>query len=171
MRATYTNIWNSRKPIIAKVHGYCVAGGCYLQMLCDITVAADNSVLGHPAVTTGGVSAMPLWNWLLGLRKAKELLLTGKLIDGREAERIGLVNVAVPPEQLDAEVENMVAQIISVPAGPVTLTKEGLNTAADVMGLAATFRTQGHMNALARFGPDVNLDFAALQARNHEKKP
>jgi len=171
MRAIYSDIWNARKPIIAKVHGYCVSGGCYLQMLCDITICADDAILGHPAVVTGGVSAMPMWNWLLGLRKAKELLMTGKLIDGTEAMRIGLVNTAVPADQLDAEVETMVAQIISVPAGSVTLTKEGLNTAADVMGLAATFRTQGHMNAFARFGPDINLDFADLQKRNHTKKP
>ena len=53
----------------------------------------------------------------------------------------------------------------------VLLTKEGLNTAADVMGLGATFRTQGHMNALARFGPEIDLNFAALQAKNHQKKP
>ena len=169
MRERYSTILNNRKPIIARVHGYAIAGGCYLQMLCDITIASETAILGHPAVVTGGISSMALWNWHLGLRKAKELLLTGKLIDGKEAEKIGLVNIAVPEEALDAEVDKMINQILTVPRDSIILTKESLNTAADIMGLGASFRTQGHLNAMARFGGDMRLDFEALQDLNRAK--
>jgi enoyl-CoA hydratase len=166
MRTIYTTIWNTQKPIVGKIRGYCIAGGCYIQMLCDVSIASDQATFGHPAVTTGGVSCMPMWNWLLGLRKAKELLLTGKMISAAEAEKIGLVNRAVPEDLLDEEVEKTVAQMLTIPLTGLTLTKEGLNTAAEVMGLAATFRTQGHMNALARFGDSMSLDFEGLKRKN-----
>jgi enoyl-CoA hydratase/carnithine racemase len=169
-RATYTTIWNTQKLIIAKIRGYCISGGCYIQMLCDVGIASEQATFGHPAVTTGGVSAMPPWNWLLGLRKAKELLLTGKMITVIEAETIGLVNRTLPDDRLDLEVEVEVEQMLSVPLTSLTLYKEGLNTAVDVMGLAATFRTQGHMNALARFG-DIDLDFQGLQRKNQAISP
>jgi enoyl-CoA hydratase len=169
MRTNYQAIWNNRKPLVAKIRGKCIAGGCYLQMLCDISVAAEDSILGHPAVATGGVTGMPMWNWYLGTRKAKELLFTGKLIDGLEAERIGLVSMTAPDDELDAFVDDVVAQILTVPHDSVTLTKEALNTAADVMGLATTWRTQGHMSALARYSELLDLDIEGLQERNRRK--
>ena len=97
----YLRIMNVPKPVIAKVHGYCLAGGCYLEMLCDIAVAAEDAKMGHP-VGRGGVDSMPLWVSYLGQRKAREMLLTQKIIDGKEAERIGLVNYAVPPSRTSA---------------------------------------------------------------------
>jgi enoyl-CoA hydratase/carnithine racemase len=169
MRTNYQAIWNNRKPLVAKIRGKCIAGGCYLQMLCDISVAAEDSILGHPAVATGGVTGMPMWTWYLGTRKAKELLFTGKLIDGLEAERIGLVSMTAPDDELDAFVDDVVAQILTVPHDSVTLTKEALNTAADVMGLATTWRTQGHMSALARYSDLLDLDIEGLQERNRRK--
>jgi enoyl-CoA hydratase len=169
MRTNYQAIWNNCKPLVAKIRGKCIAGGCYLQMLCDISVAAEDSILGHPAVATGGVTGMPMWTWYLGTRKAKELLFTGKLIDGLEAERIGLVSMTAPDDELDAFVDDVVAQILTVPHDSVTLTKEALNTAADVMGLATTWRTQGHMSALARYSDLLDLDIEGLQERNRRK--
>ncbi|HEX9976717.1 MAG TPA: enoyl-CoA hydratase-related protein, partial [Dehalococcoidales bacterium] len=78
--ARYLRIFNLSKPTIAQIHGYCVAAGCYLQMCCDIAIAAEDAILGHPATRSGGVTSMPLWVTYLGLRKAKELLYTGRLI-------------------------------------------------------------------------------------------
>jgi enoyl-CoA hydratase len=163
MRKSYQAIWNNRKPVIAKIRGNCLAGGCYLQMLCDISYAADDAVFGHPAIVSGGVSGMPMWNWHLGTRRAKELLLTGRIIDAAEAERIGLVGHTVPADQLDREVEVVIQHLLRVPRDGLDLTKEALNTAADIIGLSATFRTQGHINALARFGSEINLDLAELR--------
>jgi enoyl-CoA hydratase len=167
-RGFYQAVWNSRKPIVARVAGYSLAAGCYLQMLCDISIAADDAVLGHPAVAAGGTSALPLWYWYLGIRKAKEMLLTGKVVDGREAEQIGLVNLAVPRPELDAAVDDVVSQIASLPIDSTTLCKEALNTTADLQGLAAAFRTQGHANLMARYGT-LDADFAQLQAKTADK--
>jgi enoyl-CoA hydratase len=169
MRTNWQAIWNNRKPIVAKIRGKCIAGGCYLQMVCDISVAAEDSILGHPAVATGGVTGMPMWNWLLGTRKAKELLFTGKMLDGVEAERIGLVSMTAPDDELDAFVDDVVAQILTVPHDSVTLTKEALNTAADMMGLGTTWRTQGHLSALARYSEALDLDIDGLLERNRRK--
>jgi enoyl-CoA hydratase len=146
----YRRIWDFPKPTIARVHGHALAGGCYLQMLCDISVAAADAQLGHPAVRMGGVSSMPLWQVLLGAKQARYLLLTGRVVDGREAERIGLVSVAVPAEELDATVDSIAADCAAIPAAGQRHQKETLNTDLEIMGVGALFRYHGQMNALGR---------------------
>lgn len=150
IEARYERIWNCPKPTIAKVHGHALAAGCYLQLLCDISVAAEDAKLGHPAVKMGGASSMPLWQVALGLKKARYLLLTGRVIDGREAERIGLVSLAVRAEQLDETVEGIVKDCLEVPFEGALHNKETLNTALEIMGVGALFRYHGQMNALGR---------------------
>jgi enoyl-CoA hydratase len=150
IEARYQRIWNCPKPTIAQVHGHALAGGCYLQMLCDISVAAEDAQLGHPAVRMGGASSMPLWQVLLGVKKARYLLLTGRVIDGREAERLGLVSLAVPAAELAETVEGIARDCLAVPFEGALMNKETLNTALEVLGVGALFRYHGQMNALGR---------------------
>lgn len=150
VEARYQRIWNCPKPTIAQVHGHALAAGCYLQLLCDISVAAENAQLGHPAVKMGGVSSMPLWQVALGLKKARYLLLTGRIVDGSEAERIGLVSMAVPAEKLAETVDGIARDCLEVPFEGQLQNKEALNTALEIMGVGALFRYHGQMNALGR---------------------
>jgi enoyl-CoA hydratase len=146
----YMRIWNCPKITVAKVHGHAIAGGCYLQLLCDITVAAEDALLGHAAVKMGGVSSMPLWQVALPLKKARYLLLTGRLLSGTEAERWGLVSIAVPPDQLDEAVDGVVKDLLEVPYEGALQNKEAMNTALEIQGVGALFRYHGQMNALGR---------------------
>lgn len=148
----YLRIINLPKPVIAQVHGYCLAGGCYLQMCCDVAIAAEDATLGHPALYGGGVTSMPLWVWFLGLRKAKELLFTSRLISGKEAERIGLVNMAVPATELEQEVWKMAQEMAAVPPDGMMLLKEHLNTHAEILGMSAVFAYHRQITALRRVG-------------------
>jgi len=155
----YSRIMNLRKPTIAQVHGYCLAAGCYLEMLCDLAVASEDAVFGHPATSGGGVDSMPLWVWFLGARKAKELLMTRRFINGIQAERIGLVNKAVPIDKLDEEVWGMAKDMAVVPTDDDTpgghgmsLLKENINADMDIMGLAALFTYHRHLNAWGHAG-------------------
>ena len=133
----YRRIWDFPKPTIAEVQGHALAGGCYLQMLCDISVAAHDATLGHPAVKMGGVSSMPLWQVLLGPKKARYLLMTGRTVDGREAEQMGLVSLSVPPEALVETVEMIAAECAAIPPSGQRHHKEALNTDLEIMGLGA----------------------------------
>ena len=146
----YLRIWDFPKPTIAQVHGSVLAAGCYLQLLCDITVAAEDAVLGHPAMKWGGVSSMPLWQVMLGPKKARYLLFTGRTIDGKEAERIGLVSMAVPGDKLEETVNQIAAEIATIPHEGIMHNKEALNTDLEIMGLGALFRYHRQMNALGR---------------------
>lgn len=146
----YQRIWNCPKPTIARVQGHALAGGCYLQLLCDISVAAENASLGHPAVRMGGASSMPLWQVALGLKTARYLLLTGRVLDGVEAARVGLVTLAVPEAELDATVDAIVKDCLEVPFEGALHAKEALNTALEIQGVGALFRYHGQMNALGR---------------------
>jgi len=159
IEARYMRIWNCPKPTIAKIHGYCLAGGCYIQLVCDISVAAEDAVIGHmPPKTfssgTGakGVSSMPLWQVLLGPKKARYLLMTGRRLNGKQAEQAGLVSLAVPADQLDMEVETIANEIVE-PGGPGFLTmKEAMNADLEMMGVGAMFRVHGYMNGMGRLG-------------------
>ncbi len=167
--ARYLRIMDLTKPVIAQVHGYCLAAGCYLQMCCDIGIAAENAVLGHPVSgRSGGVTSMPLWVTYLGIRKAKELLFTSKLIDGKEAERIGLVNHAVPPEKLEAEVWELASSLADAPQDSLLMLKEAINTHADIMGRAAVFAYHRQINAMHRVRRkrgETFLDLESLRGR------
>jgi enoyl-CoA hydratase len=162
IEARYQRIWNCTKPTIAQVHGHALAGGCYLQLLCDISVAADDAQLGHPAVKMGGVSSMPLWQVALPLKVARYLLLTGRVVSGREAERIGLVSMAVPAKDLASTVDGIARDCLAVPRDGQFQNKEALNTSLEIMGVGALFRYHGQMNALgrlrARTGQDDGFD-------------
>jgi enoyl-CoA hydratase len=152
IEARYQRLWNFPKPTIARVQGHALAGGCYLQLLCDVSVAAADAQLGHPAVKMGGVSSMPLFQVLLGPRAARYLLMTGRVVDGATAERLGLVTLAVAPAELDATVEGIAADMAAIPAEGQLFHKEALNTALEIQGVGALFRYHGQMNALCRLG-------------------
>jgi enoyl-CoA hydratase len=149
MEQRYLRIWNCPKVTIAQVHGNALAAGCYLQLLCDISVAADTARLGHPAAGIGS-SSMPLWQVAMPLKKARLLLLTKRIIDGATAERFDLVSMSVPEAEL-AETVNAIARDAAA-LGPVDARykKTAYNTALEIMGLSAAFRYHAQMNAQAR---------------------
>ena len=100
----------------------------------------------------GGPSSMPLWQVALPLKVARYLLLTGRIVDGTTAASIGLVSLAVAPDELAATVDELAAEVAAVPPQAQQLNKETLNTALDIMGVGAMFRYHGQMNALRRLG-------------------
>lgn len=166
----YLKIMNFPKPVIAQVHGYCLAAGCYLEMLCDIAIAAEDAIFGHP-VGQGGVDSMPLWVTLLGLRKAKELLMARQFVNGKEAERIGLVNRAVPADKLEEEVWKVAKEMAGVPPDGIMMLKEALNTHAEIMGRGAVFAYHRQLNALGRVGRTgslIDLDASRRRTRGKE---
>jgi enoyl-CoA hydratase len=130
-------IWRCPKPVIAQVHGYAIAGGLELAMACDLIVAAEDARLGEPEIRFGSAPVTLLMPFVIGQKKTRELLLTGDLIDAREAERIGLVNRVVPNDRLAAEVDALADKLARVPPDVMAPTKLMLNRAMEAAGFAA----------------------------------
>lgn len=148
--AKYPRIWGFPKPTIAQIHGYCTDAGCYLQLICDISVAADDAVLGHPAQLWGGSQSMPLWQLYLGVKKARYLLMSGRRISGKEAAEMGLVSISVPREKLEEEVDKLAAEIAEIPSDGFLHNNICLNTALKIQGIDALFDYYGQMNRFDR---------------------
>ena len=127
-------IWRCPKPVIAQVHGYALAGGLELAMACDLIVAAEGSQLGEPEIRFGSAPVTLLMPYVIGQKRTRELLLTGDLIDAREAERIGLVNRVVPADRLAAEVDALADRLARVPPDVMAPTKLMLNRAMESAG-------------------------------------
>ncbi|MBC2742627.1 MAG: enoyl-CoA hydratase/isomerase family protein [Desulfosarcina sp.] len=128
------------KPTIAAINGYAIGSGYELALACDIRIAAEEAKIGSPEAkvtssVTGG--AFRLVQDLIGPGKARELLFTGEYIDGVEAQRIGLVNRAVPPEKLMETVMEMAAKIAANSAFSLKMIKKGLNMALGEVSLEA----------------------------------
>jgi enoyl-CoA hydratase len=130
-------VWRCPKPVIAQVHGFCLAGGLELAMACDLVVAAEDAQLGEPEIRFGSAPVTLLMPYLVGQKKTRELLLTGDLVDGREAERIGLVNRAVPADRLAGEVEALADKLARVEPDVMAPTKLMLNRAMEAAGFLA----------------------------------
>ena len=146
----YLRIWYYPKPTVAQVQGPAIATGCYFQMLCDIAFAADTATFGHQAQRVGGVTSLPLWVWMLGLRQAKYLLLTGRLITAKEAQKIGLVTRVFGADELEGEVSRLCQDLAaSNPLGTMWL-KDAMNADYDMMGLRASYPMHHSMNAALR---------------------
>lgn len=151
------------KPVIASVHSYCLAGGADLMLACDLAVAADDAVFGYVDVRFGsGVVSMFL-PWVVGVRKAKELLFTGEdRIPAEEAHRIGLVNRVVPRAELDAATLALAEQIAKNEPFVVQTTKRALNRVWDVAGFRAAMAANTEL--------DTIIETANLPARDEFRR-
>ncbi|MDG1489365.1 MAG: enoyl-CoA hydratase/isomerase family protein [Actinomycetota bacterium] len=139
----WLRLWKFPKPIIAEVQGVCLSGAGELLAMADIVVAADNAKFGHPAGRDLGIPVtLSFWPLLIGMRKTKELLFTAKLIDGVEAERIGLVNQAVPADTLSSAALEMAHDVARTAEVGLRVSKLATNRWFENMGLlASTYST------------------------------
>lgn len=141
------DIKTMRKPVIAAVHGYALGGGCELALGCDLIVAAEDARFGFPETgvglfVTGGVTHfLPR---AVGLAKAKELIMTGEYIDGREAARLGLVNRAVPKDEVPATAEALAKKIMGKAPLGIELAKTALEAGVQTdLTTAMALETEG----------------------------
>src|SRR3989304_4619004 len=115
----FMSLWESRKPGIARVHGWCGRGGTDLALCSDLIFMAEDARIGYPPSRVWGTPTTCMWVYRLGLEHAKRLMLSGEALDGREAERIGLVSRAVPADQLAQEVESFAEKLAPTPTNQV----------------------------------------------------
>jgi enoyl-CoA hydratase len=143
----WMSIWDLAKPVIAQVHGYCLAGGSELATGCDLVYVAEDAKMGYPAVRFG-VPDMHFHAWFLGMRAAMEMMITGDSISGDQAVELGWANRAFDAADLDDEVLKVAQRIALIPSDIVQLNKRTVHRAMDVMGLRAAIRSGTELCAL-----------------------
>jgi len=143
----WMGIWDLAKPVIAQVHGYCLAGGSELATGCDLVYVAEDAKMGYPAVRFG-VPDMQFHAWFLGMRAAMEMMVTGDSISGTEAVRLGWANRAFPEAELDEQVVAIAQRIALVPPDIAQLNKRTVHRAMEIMGLRTAIRSGTEICAL-----------------------
>ncbi len=154
LAAKFMSLWYSRKPTIAQVHGWCVAGGTDLVLCSDIIIAAEDAQIGYAPARVWGSPLTAMWVYRLGAEWAKRLLLTGDPVDGKTAERIGLIYKAVPADQLEAEVESLAQRMANIPVSQLAAMKLVVNQAYENMGLRTTQLLGSILDGLMRHTPE-----------------
>jgi enoyl-CoA hydratase len=149
-------IWDHPKPVIAAVHGYCMAGSTQICVYADITVVAEDARIGEPTIPIGGGYIAPLWSPLVGPKRAKEMaFVPGNTIDGKTAVEWGWANHAVPAEDLIASVEGLAARIAKTPSDVLAMKKLSINRAAEAGGFRAAAAGVAEIDALLHLAPSV----------------
>jgi enoyl-CoA hydratase len=167
-------IWDLAKPVIAQVHGWCLAGGSELATGCDLVYVATDARMGYPAVRFG-VPDMHFHAWFLGMRRAMEMMITGDAITGVEAVAEGWANAAWPVDELDEAVLAVARRVADLPTEIVQMNKRAVHTQMEYMGMRAGIRAGTelcalgtHSSAMAGFLEKVRGEglTEALQARD-----
>jgi enoyl-CoA hydratase len=128
--------WDCPKPVIAAVHGHCLAGACDLVMMCDLTITAEDALFGEPEIRFGSGVVTLIMPWLIGMKKTRELLYTGHdRLTAQQALALGLVNRVVPREHLQTEAFALAEEIATVGSQAIKLTKMAINRTYEIMGL------------------------------------
>ncbi|KAM5350924.1 hypothetical protein ACJ41O_003647 [Fusarium nematophilum] len=127
----FAELFHSKKPTIAQVHGAAVAGGSDIALSCDLVVMAEDARIGYPPARVWGCPTTAMWTLRVGVEKAKRMLFTGDLISGKEAEAMGLILKAVPRDQLEDAVRQLTDRIKTVPVNQNWMHKLVVNGFAE----------------------------------------
>jgi enoyl-CoA hydratase len=144
-----TVMFEIHKPVIAKVHGNCMAGGTDLALMCDMVLAAEDAKIGFPATRANGTPPSNMWMYHCGPQWAKRLLMTGDCIFGRDAAKIGLVLDAYPADRLDAEVDELARRISCIDHELLAAQKRVVNLALELQGAKTLQRVAAELDARA----------------------
>lgn len=152
--ACFMSLWRSLVPVVCRLHGYAVGAGSDLALCADLIVAAEDAWIGYPPARVWGCPTTAFWVYRVGAERAKRLLLTGDLVSGAEAVRIGLVAEAVPGDRLEATVERLVARMARLPRNQLAMQKLVVNQAYENMGLATTQLLATLFDGISRHTPE-----------------
>ena len=150
----FMSLFHADKPVVCKVHGFCVAGGTDMALCSDLLVIADDAQIGYPPARAWGVPTSMLWAHRIGPERAKRLLFTGDLITGAQALDWGLAIDAPPAAELDARFEGLLARIALTPVNQLVMMKLAINQALYAQGLAATQALGVLLDGVARHTPE-----------------
>ncbi len=143
----WMSIWDLSKVVIAQVHSYCLAGGSELATGCDLVYVADDAQMGYPAVRFG-VPDMHFHSWLVGMRAAMELMVTGDSVSGVEAARLGWANRSFPADELEAAVLEVAVRVAKLPPDIVQLNKRTVHRSMEIKGFRTAIRQGTELCAL-----------------------
>ncbi|GJL86795.1 MAG: enoyl-CoA hydratase [Minwuia thermotolerans] len=146
-------LFDMHKPVIAQVHGHCLAGGTDVALLCDMVIAADDAVIGFPPARDLGSLPNQMWLYNCGPQWAKRLLLTGDTVTGEEAALIGLVLKSVPGDLLEAEVEGLASRMAGIDPDLLAANKRIVNLGIELMGGRTLQRISAENDARAHLAP------------------
>ena len=143
-------LFDMHKPSLCQVHGFCLAGGTDIALLCDMVIAADDATFGFPPARNLGALPNNMWLYNVGPQWAKRLTMTGDTVTGKEAQQLGLVMKSVPREHLETEVEQLADRLAMIDPDLLSANKRIINLALELQGartlqrLAAENDVRGH---------------------------
>ncbi len=135
----WLRIWTLLKPVVAMVHGHCLAGGTELMSMCDIAFVADDAIIGYPPMRGMTTPDVPYFPWKMTMAQAKYLQLTGNSVTGEEAARMGWVAKSFPAAELEQQVMRELRAISSIPVSLLSANKQSVNQAYEIMGMRTHF--------------------------------
>ena len=159
----FFKIWDLAKPVIAQVHGYCLAGGTELATACDLVYAAEDAKIGYPVVRAISPPDNQFYPWIVGLRRAMELMLTGDHMSGAEAAQCGFANRSFPADELEARVLDIAERVAQTPTDLQQINKRAVHRQMDAMGVRAGIRAGTEMQQLATFTQSTQAHLAEMR--------
>jgi enoyl-CoA hydratase len=135
----WMNIWNLLKPVVAMVHGHCVAGGTELMSMCDIVFVAEDARIGYPPMRGMTTPDVPYFPWKMSMAHAKYLQLTGNSVTGAEAAQMGWVAKSFPADRLEEETMRELRAISHIPVALLSANKQSVNQAYEIQGMRTHF--------------------------------
>ena len=159
----FFHMWDLAKPVIAQVHGYCLAGGTELATACDLVYVAEDEKIGYPVVRTISPPDNQFYPWIVGLRRAMELMLTGDHMTGLDAVESGFANRAFPEAALEEEVLRIAERVARTPTDLQQINKRAVHRQMDAMGIRAAIRAGTEMQTLATFTRTAQDHFAEIR--------
>jgi enoyl-CoA hydratase/carnithine racemase len=128
-------IWNCSKPVIAKIHGYCLGGAFHIILTCDFAIASEDAIFGEPEVKSSAPSVFPILPWVVGIKAAKRISFLGEYIKAKDALQLGLVTEVVKRPSLDQTTLDLASKLATIPANTLRTVKDGINKAYELAGL------------------------------------
>lgn len=158
-------MWDMTTPIVAQVHGWCLAGGSELAAACDLVYVAEDARIGYPPVRLMSPPDMAWQPWLLGMRRAMEALLTGDSMSGTEAVSSGFANRAFPLDQLDGAVLEIAERVAKIPGDLLALNKRVVHRSMEAAGMRSGLRATAEIQALGFHQPSSREYMKSLRER------
>lgn len=154
-------MWDLKKPVIAAVDGYALGGAADWVLSADVAIASEKAIIGEPEIRFGAAPPTLMMPWIVGIRKAKELLFTGDSIDANEGYRIGIFNRVVPQDKLLDEAIQLAKKMAKIPESALKITKVTINKIYEMMNIKESLDYNLEA-AIAMFFLNKESDIAAV---------